>query len=202
MADRRSRESTWKHGWPSVIVVVLVMVAAGFAVGVIAGITWEEPALVVGHLSGQTEAIDWGVRAEDPKAGGLAADDTIPKSPSVAAAPPLGLREAPDAAGPDRATSGAGAGVVSTRKAAPAVTQPTAGFAVQVGAFSEKSAAQALADSLIAHGYPVYLSPTEGNPANWRVRVGPMSTRPEAEKTARRLEAAEKLPTWVLGEGS
>jgi cell division septation protein DedD len=224
MADRRSRESTWKHGWPSVIVVVLVMVAAGFAVGVIAGITWEEPALVVGHLSGQTEEIDWGVGKEDSEPAGLVAKDATLKPPSVAAAPPLGQREKPDAgvsdpatsgagagvasarksapAVPQRATSGAGAGAAPTRKSAPAVAQPTSGFAVQVGAFSEKSAAQALADSLIAHGYPVYLSPTEGAPANWRVRVGPMSTRPEAEKTARRLEAAEKLPTWVLGEGS
>jgi len=202
MADRRSRVSTWKHGWPSVIAVVVVVVAAGFTVGVIAGITWEEPALVVGYLSGQTEGIEWGVGAEDPEEGGLAADGAIPESPSVAAPPPLGLRETPDAAVSDRARSGAGAGVASARKAAPTSTRPIAGFAVQVGAFSEKSAAQSLADSLGAHGYPVYLSPTEGDPANWRVRVGPLSTRPEAEKMAGRLEAAEKLPTWVLGEDS
>ncbi len=97
MADRRSRESTWTHGWPSVIAVVVVVVAAGFTVGVIAGITWEEPTLVVGYLSGQTEGIEWGVGAEDPEAGGLAADGAIPEPPSVAAAPPLGLLETPDA---------------------------------------------------------------------------------------------------------
>jgi len=34
------------------------------------------------------------------------------------------------------------------------------------------------------------------------VRVGPLATRPEAEKTANKLKAAEKLPTWVLGETS
>ena len=202
MADRRSRESTWKHGWPSIIAVVVVVVAAGFAVGVIAGITWEEPELVVGYLSGQTEGIDWGIGAEDPEAGGLAEDGAIPEPPSVAAAPPLGLRETPKDPISDRAKSAAGAGVAPAQKTAPASTQPTAGFAVQVGAFSEKSAARALADSLRAHGYPVYLSPTEGDPANWRVRVGPLSTRTEAEKMASRLEAAEKLPTWVLGEDS
>jgi len=202
MADRRSRESTWKHGWPSVIAVVMVVVAAGFAVGVIAGITWEEPGLVVGYLSGQTEGIEWGVGAEDPEAGELAADRAIPEPPSVAAAPPLGLREAPASAVSDRAKSSAVAGIAPAPKTAPTSKQSPAGFAVQVGAFSEKSAAQALADSLRAHGYSVYLSPTEGNPTNWRVRVGPMSTRPEAEKAARRLETAEKLPTWVLGEDS
>jgi cell division septation protein DedD len=202
MADRKSRESSWKYGLSSVIAVVVVMVAVGFAVGVISGITWEEPALVVGYLSGQTEEVDWGVGAEDPEAGDLAAEDPNPEAPSVAAPPPLGQRTTPDAAVSDRAKSGAGAGVASTRKAAPTSTRPIAGFAVQVGAFSEKSAAQSLADSLGAHGYPVYLSPTEGDPANWRVRVGPLSTRPEAEKMAGRLEAAEKLPTWVLGEDS
>jgi len=71
-----------------------------------------------------------------------------------------------------------------------------------VGAFAEKSAAEALAKSLRAHGYSVYLSPTDGNPTSWRVRVGPLGTRPEAERTARKLEIAEKLPTWVLGEAS
>ncbi len=201
MADRKSRKSTWKYGWPSIIAVLVVATAAGLSVGVIAGITWEEPGLVVGHWSGQTEGIDWGVGAEGPEAGELAADGAIPDTPSVAAPPPLGSRKLPDAAVSDRARSRAGASASSARKAAPTSMRPAAGFAVQVGAFSEKRAAQALSDLLRAHGYPVYLSPTEGDPASWRVRVGPLGTRPEADQTARRLESAEKLPTWVLGEG-
>ena len=202
MAERKSRESTWRHGWPSIIAIGAVVVAAGFVVGAIAGITWEEPGLVVGYLTGQTEGINWGGEAEAPEAGDLAADGAIPESPSVAAPPPLDLRKVPDAAASDSARSGAGAGVSTARKAAPTSTRPATGFSVQVGAFSEKSSAQALADSLRAHGYPVYLSPTEGDPASWRVRVGPLGTRPEAEKAARRLETTEKLPTWVLGEDS
>ena len=200
MAERKTPRSTWRHSWPSIFAVVGVVVAAGFAVGVIAGITWEEPGLVVGYLSGQTEGINWGGDAEGPEAGDLAADGAISQASSVAAPPPLGLRKAPDATVSDRARSVAGAGVSPAREAAP--TRPAAGFAVQVGAFSEKRAAQALSDLLRARGYPVYLSPTEGRPASWRVRVGPLGTRPEAEKTARRLETAEKLPTWVLGEDS
>ncbi|MCH8889618.1 MAG: SPOR domain-containing protein [Myxococcales bacterium] len=202
MAERRSRESYRRYGWPSITAVVVVVVAAGFTIGVVAGISWEEPGLVVGYLSGQTEGIDWGVGAEDPEAGDLAADGAVSEAPSVAAPPPLGSRKLPDAAVSDRARSRAGASASSARKAAPTSTRPAAGFAVQVGAFSEKSSAQALADSLREDGYPVYLSPTEGDPASWRVRVGPLGTRPEAEKTARRLETAEKLPTWVLGEDS
>jgi cell division septation protein DedD len=108
----------------------------------------------------------------------------------------------PDAAVPDRARDAAVAGVSAAREAAPTLARPTTGFAVQVGAFSEKITAQALASSLRADGYQVYLSPTDGDPVSWRVRVGPHDTRPDAEQTARRLETAKKLPTWVLGEDS
>jgi len=199
MADKNS-ESSWKHGWPAAIALVSVVVAAGFGIGVIAGITWEEPGLVVGYLSGQTEGVEWRVGAEDPDADELAAGGAVPEPPSVAAPPPLGLREIPSSENSERATTRAGA--ASELKAVTVAKQPTGGFSVQVGAFSEKSAAKTLADSLSARGYPVYLAPTEGNPVSWRVRVGPVGTRPEAEKAARRLETAEKLPTWVLGEDS
>jgi len=199
MAEKRS-ENSWKHGWPKAIAVVSVVVAAGFAIGVIAGITWEEPGLVVGYLSGQTEGVEWRAGAGDPEADDLAAGGAVPEPPSVAAPPPLGLREKSDAAISEQTKTKVGA--APAPKAVTTATQPAAGFAVQVGAFSEKSAAKTLADSLRARGYTVYLAPTEGKSISWRVRVGPVATRPEAEKTARRLETAEKLPTWVLGEDS
>jgi cell division septation protein DedD len=202
MAERRARESSWKSGWPAAIAVFSIVVAVGFAIGVIAGITWEEPGLVVGYLSGQTEGVEWRAGAEDPEAGALSADAAVPAPPNVAAPPPLGQHTAPEPVAAERAKSSAPARVQAPPKATVASTQPGAGFAVQVGAFSEKSAAQALADSLRARGYPVYLSPTDASPQSWRVRVGPLRTRPEAEKTARKLETAEKLPTWVLGEAS
>jgi cell division protein FtsN len=34
----------------------------------------------------------------------------------------------------------------------------------------------------------------------WRVRVGPVATREQADEVASKL-AREKLPTWVLAEG-
>ncbi|MBW2543505.1 MAG: SPOR domain-containing protein [Deltaproteobacteria bacterium] len=199
MAEKR-RESSGRHGWPAAIAVVSLVVAAGFGIGVVAGITWEEPGLVVGYLTGQTEGVEWSVAADDPEADDLAAGEAVSEPPSVAAAPPLGLREVPDAASSERARSEVSA--APAPKAVTAAAQPATGFAVQVGAFSDQSAAKKLADSLRARGYAVYLAPTEGSPTSWRVRVGPVATRPEAENTARRLEKAEKLPTWVLGEGS
>ncbi len=202
MAERRARESSWKNGWPAALAVISVVVAAGFAVGVIAGITWEEPGLVVGYLSGQTEGVEWRAATEKPESGDLSAEAALAAPPDVAAPPPLGQRRAAEPAAPERVQSSPPARPAAPQKAAVAPTQPGAGFAVQVGAFSEKSAAQALADSLRARGYPVYLSPTDASPKSWRVRVGPLATRPEAEKMASKLKAAEKLPTWVLGETS
>jgi len=32
----------------------------------------------------------------------------------------------------------------------------------------------------------------------WRVRVGPVDSRPDAERLAGRLKREEQLPTWVL----
>ena len=58
-------------------------------------------------------------------------------------------------------------------------------FAVQVGAFGAKEAARALAESLRGRGYEVYVSRGEGEPASWRVRVGPLPTRERAERAAR-----------------
>ena len=75
------------------------------------------------------------------------------------------------------------------------------GFAVQVGAFAERSAAERLAESLRAKAFSVYISPgAKAGEARWRVRVGPLASREQAERTAARLKRDEKLPTWVLSE--
>jgi cell division septation protein DedD len=72
------------------------------------------------------------------------------------------------------------------------------GFAVQVGAFAQGLAAEALAESLQAKGYAAYVTPSAGDSAQrWRVRVGPIETRAEADTIARRLKSKEQLPTWV-----
>jgi len=46
------------------------------------------------------------------------------------------------------------------------------------------------------------VSPSTGDAgARWRVRVGPMTARDEADRTAARLKTEERLPTWVIAEG-
>lgn len=71
-------------------------------------------------------------------------------------------------------------------KAAPAAS--SVGFAVQMGAFASEAEANALRDRLRAAGYSTLVQPvrTDKGTLN-RVRVGPVSTRAEAEQLKARL---------------
>jgi DedD protein len=154
----------------------------GFGFGMIAGALWEEPALVASFLAGDAEVVAWGSERALPRVG-AAADDLAESGSSEAAA-----SEDP-APQPTAAVDFA--------------PQPTgaAGFAVQVGAFADGDAAERLADSLRAKGYAVYVvAGTGAGASRWRVRVGPLASREEAEGAATRLKRDETLPTWVLDE--
>ena len=66
-----------------------------------------------------------------------------------------------------------------------------------MGAFVDGKAAEDIAATLRRKGYPVrVVSPSTDS--RWRVRVGPVHDRPEAELLASRLKTEEQLPTWVL----
>ncbi len=72
-------------------------------------------------------------------------------------------------------------------------------FSIQVGAFGDSVRASDLADHLGSAGYPVrILEPDQDD--RWRVRVGPIDGRDEAEALALRLKREDRLPTWVLSE--
>ncbi|MBW2422566.1 MAG: SPOR domain-containing protein, partial [Deltaproteobacteria bacterium] len=76
------------------------------------------------------------------------------------------------------------------------------GFSVQVGSFAQSEGAEKVAQELQGKGYPVYVTPAAvAGGGRWRVRVGPVDTRDEAEGFAARLKREEQLPTWVLSEG-
>jgi cell division septation protein DedD len=75
------------------------------------------------------------------------------------------------------------------------VTAATA-WAIQVGAFSDRAAADQLADGLRGR-YPVTVLPANRQGGRWRVRVEPISGEGLARETAERLKSEEGLPTWV-----
>lgn len=167
---------------------LMLLAVPGFAVGLLAGVAWEEPSLLASHLLGRTTEVPW----EEPVAA--KSEEALP---DVAASGVTRMR--PELLSP------AGREAVSGEPNEPAratAAIPERGrFAVQVGAFGDNGTAERLARRLRESGYDVYISPgAKAGEARWRVRVGPHATREKADAAARRLKAQEDLPTWVLDE--
>lgn len=74
-------------------------------------------------------------------------------------------------------------------------------YSVQVGAFSEKTRADRLAQGLKDKGYDTYIMTItiEGGRFH-RVRVGRLATEAEAQELARRLKEEEDLPTRIFSD--
>ncbi len=169
-ASRAAANRSEGPGWLATLAGAALLVVAGFGVGLVAGTAFEEPELVMEHLAGKTTevALDESVVPE-PSDTEYAVASAPNRPASVAAAPP-------------------------SRQASPA---SPGGFAIQVGAFSTDAAAQELAAELGSLGMPTYVANEPGG-ARYKVRVGPLDTREEATRLARRLKAEHRLPTWVL----
>ncbi len=212
----RAQKRASSPNWLASLVGAVFLISAGFALGLVVGVVREEPELVMGHIAGQSEEVRW----SDQEAGQL---------PDVAAGPPFEVVDdtarvdyaegdelvidtpvisAEDIASPAYASPAEPvvAEQVETPPPAPAPAAATtavrSGFSVQVGAFAQNTAAEQVAGDLRSKGYPVYVTPSASSAdGRWRVRVGPLQTRGEADEVAGRLKSQERLPTWVLSEG-
>ena len=177
---------------------VFGLVGVGFFFGILAGAVFEEPRLVLDHVSGNSTEVDLATLEAAPDPGLSLPGRPLEPAPlgaprgdgavETAAAPPAApLREAVPA--PVRPRPG---------PAPPAVSAPPPGFVIQVGAFAEEAAAERLAGALRGDGYPIRLSRADGKT---RVRVGPYPSRAEAERHSKTLKTAHRLPTWIQSEG-
>ncbi|MEE9606810.1 MAG: SPOR domain-containing protein [Myxococcota bacterium] len=207
-APRRSRA-----GWLATLVGLSLLAIPGFGLGLLGGVAWEDPGLLVSYLAGGTEEVGWASSAERPpdvaapaprpSASTVAPQGTAPRSATrkpaersgAGAQRAAGERSSPRPAAGERSSSR------PTAMSTPAPAEPEGHFSVQVGAFAEGRAAEDLAETLRGKGYPVYVSAGAGaGSARWRVRVGPLASREAADRTASRLKAEERLPTWVVDE--
>jgi cell division septation protein DedD len=219
-AQQRPPKTNGLRGWFSMLTIGAIVVSAGLAVGLVAGVTWEEPGLVIGWLTGETDGIEWGIDEREVAEStrildGVLANEGPNGLRDVAAAPPLGgsaFEATPSGGRPSQPTSTNVIRKDSQSASSPPPVHPdsrqtavttseTGKFAVQVGAFAERGGAEKLSASLRKAGYKVYLSDSRQG-ARWRVRVGPHANRAAAENTAKRLEAKQRLKTWVLREDS
>lgn len=225
--ESRASKRASSPSWLASLMGAVFLISAGFMLGLVVGVVKEEPELVIGHLAGKSEEIRWSEQASelglpDVGAGGRYLDspdelqsDRGGDRPRVA--PERGMlrpeidRAAEFAAAEDAASRAYEAPQPRLISSLPTPKKPTArpiastgrrGFSVQVGAFSESAAAERISDDLRGKGFSVYVTPSAGSrDGRWRVRVGPMNTRAEADNIAQRLKTQEKLPTWVLSEG-
>jgi len=135
-------------------------------------------------------------------------DKSMKAQPSARAEKPTPAAPAPPAPAPPPATTTAGAPLATATPApAPAVEAPAStesaastgqGFAVQIAALNVRSEADAIAKRLTSKGYSAYvLTPANGTPTVFRVRVGKFSTRREAETVAAKLQKEEQFKPWV-----
>jgi len=91
-------------GWISTLVALVVLVAAGFLCGALAGFLWEEPGLVLAYLSGKTEPVEFSqpaVAAEPPgfsERTELAPTLDAPEKAPVVEASPAAPAPAPEVA--------------------------------------------------------------------------------------------------------
>jgi cell division septation protein DedD len=123
-----------------------------------------------------------------PRAGDTAsppsqasAPKASPQASAATAAPPVPQASAPK---------------VSPRPETPA-GRPGA-WIVQLTALQDRNAAGAIAQRLVAKGYPAFvLDPAPGSPTIYRVQVGGYPDREKADQAARRLEKEEQFKTYV-----
>jgi cell division septation protein DedD len=82
---------------------------------------------------------------------------------------------------------------------APATDVPARdGYAIQVAALREPGEADTIAKHLVSKGYGAYvLTPPDGRPNVYRVRIGTFKTRREAEVIASKLQKEEQFKPWI-----
>jgi DedD protein len=221
VSGRQAAESAGL-GWLATLGGASLLLALGFGIGLVAGSALEEPELVAKHLAGDATELPLPAPSATPRAAPAPSPAEPPRSaaPAERAAPAeapsdfdtgdgreapapapedVGRPDAPPAKPPPRAP----APPAPSRPPAPAVaaSRPS-GFAVQVGAFADRRAADELVASLREERARAYV--VEGGPgesARYRVRVGPFGTRQQASDEAARLQKRRRLPTWVIAEG-
>lgn len=172
MADRQRNGSG--PSWLATLAGALLLIVAGFSIGLVAGAAYEEPSLLVDHLAGETTE--------------------VPLPESAPAPVHEDVRDASDAE-PEAAARAPGRPVAAPPVSSP---PPAGGFAVQVGAFATASAAENLASELRRLGHAGYVADEGGSGARYKVRVGPIASRAEADALAGELKREQRLPTWVL----
>ncbi len=196
---------------------LVLLVGLGFGAGVLIGVIFEEPELLVGHLRGEGESVSLAIVPPESETGEGDAQSADPgrrleevdseSRIQSARARRLGLQRETGESGAATLPRVAAAVQPNARSrdleaaVASASTRGVDGsgeWAIQVGAFADKAVARRLAESLEAKDYPVELIASQGATKRWRVRVQPVRGESKARGIANQLKRDERLSTWMI----
>lgn len=117
------------------------------------------------------------------------------EAPAAGSVPPGEAGPVPEAAG----EPAAGDAAEPPEQAADAADTRDGGFAVQVGGFGSRDNALRLRDQLREDDFATWVDEAEVDGRTvYRVRVGPVADRGEAEALAQRLAEAHELPGLII----
>jgi DedD protein len=188
----------------SLFVGLLVALALAYFFGLMTGLSGHEPREAAGAPS------------ETPAAAGERAGPAAPGTGEhiVFPAPVTGVAVEKPPAGPPAKVQvfEDGEGGAPAGRAAPAATRspprasaakaesPTSGgFRVQIVSVSSRAEADAEAARLSRRGFSARVEPGTGPKGTiYRVRVGPFSSREDAERASQRLAAEGRRDTWIV----
>lgn len=129
----------------------------------------------------------------------LDAAAAAPASGAAASEAPSASPAAPPKPEPEPARPVAAEPAPKPAAAAPPRAAATVGFAVQVGAFSKAADANALRDTLRAAGFSAFVEQVQTDKGTLsRVRVGPVSTRADADQLKAQVAAKTGMSGMVL----
>ena len=151
--------------------------------------------------SDKVEGLATPLAATSPKASPPAQAVTLPTAAvakPTAPAPPRATPQSKATPAPKpsaKPTPSAKATPLAKAGKSPAPT-PLSRLTIQVGAFKERSAADAIVKRLKAKGYSAYLVPVSEGLFN--VRVGSFTEREDAERILNKLETQEKFKPFIV----
>lgn len=154
------------------------------------------------RASAETVRLQAGQVRSDVRTQVVALDAATPAAPATAAAAtpaPQPAAPAPKAE-PVRPVAAEPAAKPAPKPAPPAApAAPSVGFAVQVGAFSKAADANALRDKLRAGGFSAFVEQVQTDKGTLsRVRVGPVSSRADADRLKAQVAAKTGMNGMVL----
>jgi len=133
-----------------------------------------------------------------PKPDSAATAQPTPTPQSAPTPPPAPEAEPAPSEPPVAARPQAPEPEPTTDKPTPAPSAEQSGWVVQVGSFTGRDKAEALSERLQAAGFQGFTDEfTADGKTMYRVRVGPLPERAEAESLQRRIQAEQQLDGYV-----